>query len=112
MVFKRKTMVLEKFQINLWDRGCFILKIVEGFFILFLVELARALQRRYGYRRIDTENRTFSNIIFSLNCDFFIREWAKFTGTHPGQMDDGAETFFTPEIDEVVSFLAFKSMGR
>ena len=35
---------LEKFQIYFGHLGCFILKIVEGFLILFLMELARAPQ--------------------------------------------------------------------
>ena len=61
------------------------------------------------YGSSDSQNRFSST---SVNYKLALREWTKFTGTHPGQTDDGAETFFTPEINEVVSFLAFKIMGR
>ena len=33
-----------------------------------------------------------------------IREWAKFTGKWTGQPDDGADSFFTPEIDGAGTF--------
>ena len=34
-VFHCEKNILEKFQLDFWHLGCFILKIVEGFFILF-----------------------------------------------------------------------------
>jgi hypothetical protein len=39
-------------------------------------------------------------------------EWSKFAGTHPGKTNDGADYFFTQEIDGEVSFLPLKMKGQ